>query len=105
MENTEYDLKKGRITLYKHFIVLLGLVVILTACGTNVLSFSGEGDHWSAKLIVSQTEKRQEEDFTLHYLGDDTESVGEFSYVVESVGSFSENGATLNENGVLTGGG
>ena len=105
MESIEYDLKEGRIILYKQFIVWLGLIVLLTACGTNVLTFSGEGEHWSAKLIVSQTDKRQEEDFTLHYLGDDTESVGEFSYVVESVGSFSGNGATLNESGVLTSGG
>ena len=79
--------------------------MLLTACGTKVLNFSGESDHWSAKLKVSQTDDRQEEDFTLHYLGDDTESVGEFSYAVESVGSSSGNGATLNENGVLTSGG
>jgi len=105
MKNLEYSLKGGKITLSKQFIVLFGFILLMTACGTNVLNFSGESDHWSAKLKVSQTDDRQEEDFTLHYLGDDTESVGEFSYVVESVGSFSGNGATLNENGVLTSGG
>lgn len=103
--NLEYHLRRRGAILLKKLIVLLGLIMLMTACGTKTINFSGESDHWSANLRVTQTDKRQEEDFNLHYLGNDIESVGEFSYVVESVGNFSGNGEILNENGTMTSGG
>lgn len=86
-------------------IVLLLSLAFLAACGYKDFSFSGETENWFATLDVSQNSADYEtQELLLEYKGDDPGSVGEFSYNVDSVGSFGMNGATLNENGFVTGG-
>nr|WP_220127313.1 hypothetical protein [Halobacillus locisalis] len=80
-------------------------LALLAACGSKDFSFSGETDNWSATLDVRQTNAGYEtQDLLLEYKGEDPESVGEFSYSLDSVGGFGVNGATLNENGFVKGG-
>ncbi|KAB8135713.1 hypothetical protein F9U64_10565 [Gracilibacillus oryzae] len=86
--------------------VLLGsLFLLLAACGvedSKTFTFSEETEDWSANLKVTQTNDDYEtQDLVLEYKGVDVNSVGKFTYHVDSVGSFGESGATLNDQGVL----
>ncbi|WP_100012378.1 hypothetical protein [Lentibacillus sediminis] len=81
------------------------IVVILTGCGQNTIDFSGEGENWSAEMKVTHHgEDWQEEEYLLQYRGD-ADSVDQFEYKWEAVGSSSGTGATLNEHGVWRGDG
>lgn len=78
------------------------LLLLLTACSSKTLTFSGETDNWSANLIVIQTSDDYEtQEFILKYKGSDVNSVGEITYSVASVGGFGRSGAILEENGIL----
>jgi hypothetical protein len=85
-------------------VLLAFLLLLLTACvnDSKTFTFSGNSTNWIANLKVTQTSDDYEtQDFVLEYKGDDVNSVGEISYSVVSVGSFSRSGATLEENGTL----
>lgn len=85
-------------------ITLLGLgVLLLAACGSEDMSFSGESKNWRATIEVSETfNEQQTRDFELHFKGEDQTSIGEFQYSVDSnVVGFGENGISLNEKGTV----
>ncbi|WP_345240937.1 hypothetical protein [Pontibacillus salipaludis] len=85
-------------------ITLLGLgVLLLVACGSEDMSFSGESKNWRATIEVSETfNEQQTRDFELLFKGEDQTSIGEFQYSVDSnVVGFGENGISLNEKGTV----
>jgi hypothetical protein len=84
--------------------LLFVLVFMLSACSNaKTLNFSGESDQWSADLKVTQTKDDYEkQEFKLSYKGEDLNSVGEFSYNVETnAGGFGSSGVKLDDNGIL----
>ncbi|ASN05407.1 hypothetical protein [Virgibacillus necropolis] len=85
----------------KTLFLSLILLLLLMACKTKTIIFSGESKNWSAKLKITQTDDMQEEEFQLRYKGEDVNSVGEFDYEIDSVGSSSRTNAILNEDGSL----
>lgn len=85
-------------------VLLLVFVLMLSACSnTKTLNFSGESDNWSAELKVTQTKDGYEkQEFKLSYRGGDLNSVGEFSYKVETnVGGFGSVDVHLDDNGII----
>ncbi|MEW9053803.1 MAG: hypothetical protein AB2392_21770 [Neobacillus sp.] len=79
------------------------LLLFLTACSSETYIYSGETDNWSAELKVIQTSNDFEtQELALRYVGEDVNSVGDINYVVESVGNFFRNGATLSASGTLS---
>ncbi|WP_282156288.1 hypothetical protein [Cytobacillus gottheilii] len=79
------------------------LLLFLTACSSETYIYSGETDNWSAELKVIQTSNDFEtQELALRYVREDVNSVGDINYVVESVGNFFRNGATLSESGTLS---
>ncbi|WP_240056507.1 hypothetical protein [Bacillus mesophilum] len=79
------------------------MLFFLTGCSSETFIFSGETDNWSAELKVIQTSNDLEtQELALMYVGEDVNSVGDINYVVDSVGNFSRNGATLSESGTLS---
>ena len=87
--------------MLRKFIMLMGTVLLLTACNTKDFSFSGDSDHWHAELNVNQSSDFEKQDFVLKYKGEDIDSVGNIAYDVEEVGGFGRTGVTLEENGVI----
>ncbi|WP_226673355.1 hypothetical protein [Rossellomorea aquimaris] len=87
--------------MLRKFIMLMGTVLLLTACNTKDFSFSGDSDHWHADLTVNQSSDFEKQDFVLKYKGEDIDSVGNVAYDVEEVGGFGRTGVTLEENGVI----
>lgn len=85
-------------------VLLLVLVLMLLACNnTKTLTFAGESDKWSAELKVTQTKDGYEkQEFKLSYKGEDINSVGEFSYKVETnAGGFGSVDVHLDDNGII----
>lgn len=81
---------------------LLIILLLITGCGTKLLVFTGESDNWSAKITTTQTDDLQEDEIFLEYTGDDTDSINEFNYYVESnVDGYSREGASLNKSNAL----
>ncbi|MBW3111704.1 hypothetical protein KYJ26_07680 [Bacillus sp. MCCB 382] len=87
--------------MLRKFIMLMGTVLLLTACNTKDFSFSGDSDHWHAELNVNQSSDFEKQDFVLKYKGENIDSVGNVAYDVEEVGGFGRTGVTLEENGVI----
>ncbi len=87
--------------MLRKIIILIGTIVLLSACNTKDFSFSGESEHWQADLTVNQSSDFEKQDFVLEYKGEDIDSVGEIAYTVEGVGGFGRTGVTLEENGVI----
>jgi hypothetical protein len=86
----------------KLFPFLLIILLLLSACQTKTLIFTGESDNWSAKYKAIKSGDIQEEELALIYLGNDVKSVGEFTFNVESnAGGFGGTGATLTDGGVF----
>ncbi|MBT2642826.1 hypothetical protein J7I80_11355 [Bacillus sp. ISL-41] len=86
----------------KILVLFISLLLLLVACSSKTLTFSGQTENWSANLKVTQTSDDYEtQEFVLEYKGDDVSSVGEITYSVDSVGSFGRGGVTLEENGTL----
>jgi hypothetical protein len=84
--------------------LVLVLVLMLSACGNaQTLNFSGESDLWSAELQVTQTKDDYEkQEFKLSYKGENLNSVGEFSYKVETnAGGFGSGDVILDDNGII----
>jgi hypothetical protein len=89
--------------MYRKILVLsISLLLLLGACSSKTLTFSGQTENWSSNLKVTQNSDDYEtQEFVLEYKGADVNSVGEITYSVDSVGSFGRGGATLEENGTL----
>ncbi|KIL53516.1 hypothetical protein KP77_04920 [Jeotgalibacillus alimentarius] len=87
---------------FKSFLLVAGIIALLTACGSKEFTVSGESEHWLADVNVSQTNDGYEtQELLLTYTGDDMESVGEFNYNVDSVGSFGKSGNELEGDGTF----
>jgi hypothetical protein len=85
-------------------VLLLELVLMLSACSnTKILNFSGESDQWSAELKITQTKDGYEkQELKLSYKGEDLNSVGEFSYKVETnAGGVASGDVNLDDNGII----
>ncbi|WP_227937072.1 hypothetical protein [Alkalihalobacillus deserti] len=87
--------------------MLLGLllILVLSACGYNIhtFTFTGETDNWSASLkVIQHSNDYEQQDFELHYTGNDVNSVGNITFGIETnAGGFGGSGYTLAESGVL----
>ncbi|MGG7621271.1 hypothetical protein [Bacillus coreaensis] len=86
-------------------LLLVVLMLLLTACSSKTFTFSGETDHWSAELKVTQTNDDYEtQEFKLQFKGKDINSVGELTYNIETnAGGFGESGIKLTKGGFLIG--
>lgn len=67
----------------------------------NELTFLGDGDNWSADLLVVHRDEQETTEFKLTYEGDNVKSVESVNYDVQESGSFDHNGARLNEEGYI----
>lgn len=86
------------------FNLSLLLLLILSGCSdSNTFSFSGESEHWSAELKVTQTKDDYEnQNFTLQYKGKDLKSIGEITFKVDTnAGGFGGDKVSLDKNGIL----
>ncbi|MCF6409119.1 hypothetical protein [Pseudalkalibacillus salsuginis] len=82
-------------------VLVVGLF-LLTACNSENFTFSGETENWAASLNVNQNNDYEDQEFVLHYKGENVDSVGEIAYDVKTnAGSFGGSGLTLEENGSL----
>jgi hypothetical protein len=84
---------------------LVVLLLLLSACSSKTFTFSGETDHWSAELKVTQTNDDYEtQEFKLQFKGKDINSVGEITFNIDTnAGGFGYSGVKLNKDGFLTG--
>jgi hypothetical protein len=82
--------------------LLVVLLLLLSACSSKTFTFSGESKNWQAILKVTQNDDGYEEQqFELHYKGNDIKAVGEITYDVDTnAGGFGISGATLDKNGL-----
>lgn len=93
----------------KRMIVLILLIVIslLSACQSKELEFIGEGEQWSAKAVVNQTDGNETYTIEINYKGKDVKAIETFSYAIESshngVLEYEVREASLNEQGVYKG--
>ncbi|WGG44525.1 hypothetical protein [Rossellomorea sp. DA94] len=87
--------------MFRKFVILIGTILLLTACNTKDFSFSGESDHWHADLNVNQSSDFEKQDFVLKYKGDNVDSVGDVAYTVKGRGEYGRKGEPLEENGVI----
>ncbi|WP_203249083.1 hypothetical protein [Sporosarcina beigongshangi] len=89
------------------FSLLLVVVVLVSACQSKELLFVGEGERWSAKVTVGQTDGDETYTIQLSYKGDDVKTVETMSYAIKSshdgVLEYEANEVLLNERGVYKG--
>ncbi len=99
--------KNGGIIIQRisSLLILFILLILLSACSSKTLTFSGDSDYWSAVLKVTQTNDDYEtQEFKLQFNGKDINSVGELTYNIETnAGSFGHSGVKLNKDVFLTG--
>lgn len=84
-------------------IISVLIIFIFSACSSSkIFSFTGESEHWSAKLKVTQANDFEKQEFILEYKGKDVKSIGEMTYKVETnAGGFGGTGVSLDKNGIL----
>ncbi|MGE7921144.1 hypothetical protein ACQKM9_19715 [Viridibacillus sp. NPDC093762] len=91
-----------KLTLATIFLVIL----LLFACQANEndLMFVGEGENWSSKVTVNQTDGDETYQIQINYKGHSIHDIEAFSYYVETknngVFDFSQNDASLNKEGI-----
>jgi len=89
------------------FPLLFLVILLVSACQSKELLFVGEGEQWSAKVIVSQTDGDETYAIQLGYKGVDVKAIETFSYDIESspngVLEYGANEVFLNENGIYKG--
>ena len=89
------------------FPFLLLLIVLVSACQSEELIFVGEGEHWSAEVVVNQTDGNETYAIQLGYKGDNVGDIETFSYYLESspngVLEYEANEVLLNEKGLYKG--
>ena len=89
------------------FPFVLAVILLLSACQNQVLTFVGEGEQWSAKLVVGQTAGDETYYIQLGYKGDDLKAIETFSYMVKSsydgMVDYGVNEVSLDEKGMYIG--
>ncbi|MEK5529198.1 hypothetical protein MKX79_07420 [Viridibacillus sp. FSL R5-0468] len=91
-----------KLTLATIFLVIL----LLFACQVNEsdLMFVGEGENWSSKVTVNQTDGDETYHIQINYKGHSIQDIEAFSYDVETKNNgefdFSQNDAFLNKEGI-----
>ncbi|MFJ8063910.1 hypothetical protein ACIQYS_04690 [Psychrobacillus sp. NPDC096426] len=91
-----------KLTLAAIFLVIL----LLFACQANEsdLMFVGEGENWSSKVTVNQTDGDETYQIQINYKGHSIQDIEAFSYYVETrnngIFDFSANNASLNKEGI-----
>ncbi|MEH6855036.1 hypothetical protein [Priestia megaterium] len=74
----------------KWYVALISVLLFISLIGCQSknekpLTFSGKGDHWSAKVTVESNEdKKENKSIKLNYLGNDLNSVGEFEFKLDA---------------------
>jgi hypothetical protein len=91
------------LSMFRKITTLFVSLLLLTACNSKDVTFSGETDNWEADLKITQnSDTFENQDFVLKYKGEDIDSVGEIAYEVDSIGSeFGREGEPLDENGSI----
>ena len=83
------------------------MILLLSACQSQELTFIGESEQWSAQVVVSQTDAGETYTTEMSYKGDDMKAIETFSYYVESghngVLDYGVNEVSLNEKGIYKG--
>jgi major membrane immunogen (membrane-anchored lipoprotein) len=89
--------------MFRKIMTLFVSLLLLTACNSKDVTFSGESDNWEADLKITQnSDTFENQDFVLKYKGEDIDSVGEITYEVDSIGGeFGRKGESLEENGSI----
>lgn len=95
------------ISFKKLILATLFLVILLLfACQTNKndINFVGEGENWSSKVSVNQTNGYETYHIQINYKGYSKKDIETFTYYVETknngVIDFGENNASLNKEGM-----
>ncbi|MBH9968976.1 hypothetical protein [[Bacillus] enclensis] len=90
--------------MFRKITTLIVTLILLTACNSKDVSFSGESDSWEAELKITQnSDTFKKEHFVLKYKGEDIDSVGDVAYEVDSIsGGFGREGEPLGENGSIS---
>ncbi len=87
--------------------ILLIVILLLFACQSKELEFIGEGERWSAKVIVRQTDGDETYTIEISYKGKGSKAIETFSYAIESshngVLEYGVREASLNEQGIYKG--
>jgi hypothetical protein len=74
--------------MFRKIITLFVSLLLLTACNSIDVTFSGESDNWEADLKITQnSDTFENQDFVLKYKGEDIDSVREITYEVDNKGS------------------
>jgi hypothetical protein len=91
------------LNMLRKITMLFVSLLLLTACNSKDVTFSGESDNWEVDLKITQnSDTFENQDFVLKYKGEDVDSVGEVTYDVDSIGSgFGREGESLEENGSI----
>ena len=85
---------------------ILLVILLLFACQANEdeLIFVGEGENWSSKVTVNQTNGDETYHIQINYKDYSIQDIETFSYYVETRNSgvmdFGENNASLNKEGI-----
>lgn len=89
--------------MLQKILMLIVSLLLLAACNSKEVTFSGETDNWQAELeFIQNSDTFERQEFLLKYKGEDVESVGEIAYNVDSIGSgFGREGESLAENGSM----
>ncbi|WP_026675616.1 hypothetical protein [Alkalihalobacterium bogoriense] len=88
-------MKKGKFLLFI-------FVVFLTGCFGEIFSFTGEGEYWTAEVVINQVSGKESESIILQYKGEDIESFEDFEFIIESsLWGLGVEGAKLNKEGMF----
>lgn len=84
------------------------VILLLFACQTNKndINFVGEGENWSSKVSVNQTNGYETYQIQINFKGYSNQDIETFAYYVETknngVIDFGENNASLDKEGMYT---
>jgi hypothetical protein len=81
----KYVRRGGRLLKIILFKLIFVLTIFLSACQSDTLIFSGEGEYWSAEVFIHQASGGESEEVMIRYKGDDLNSVGSFNYCLFSI--------------------
>ena len=91
--------------------ITLGCIFLVTLflfgcpADENDLLFAGEGENWSSKVTVNQTDGEETYHIQINYKGLSSPEIEGFSYYIETkntgVFDFKENNASLNDEGIF----
>lgn len=87
-------------------VTMFWVILLLFACQANEndLMFVGEGENWSSKVTVNQTDGDETYLIQINYKGHSIQDIETFSYYVETKNSgeidFGGNNTSLNKKGI-----